>query len=183
MDIVARVRNILLSPNAEWPAIALEPTDIAGLYKGYILLLAAIPALAKFLGFLVIGIPLGIALTAAITSYVGSLVGVIVVAFIAAKLAPTFGGRDDLVQGLKLAAFSFTAAWVGGIFLVIPLLGQILQLLFALYGIYLLYLGTTPVLSIAQDRAVIFVIVLFAACIILGFIVSAVLVTAGMQMM
>src|ERR1700722_9551938 len=112
MDIVARVKNILMTPKTEWPVIAAEPTDIAKLYTGYIVLLAAIPPLASLIGLTILGLPLGLIITHAVVNYIVGLVAVLVVGFIAAKLAPMFGGRDDLIQGIKLTAFTNTAAWV-----------------------------------------------------------------------
>ena len=45
MALVDRVKNILLSPRTEWPVIDAEPATVASLYTGYIMPLAAIPAL------------------------------------------------------------------------------------------------------------------------------------------
>ena len=53
--LIARVKGILLTPKTEWPVIAGEPTTVADLYKGYILWLAAIPAVFAFLKMSLIG--------------------------------------------------------------------------------------------------------------------------------
>ena len=45
-DIVTRVKAILTSPKTEWPVIAAETTTVADLYKNYVIILAAIPAIA-----------------------------------------------------------------------------------------------------------------------------------------
>ena len=47
--LLGRVKSILLTPKTEWPVIAAEPATTAGIYTGYILLLAAVPALCQFL--------------------------------------------------------------------------------------------------------------------------------------
>ena len=44
MDLVGRVRGILLDPKAEWHVIEREAADTAALLKGYVAILAAIPA-------------------------------------------------------------------------------------------------------------------------------------------
>ena len=54
--LIARVKNILLTPKTEWPVIAAEPDTIPGLFKNYILILAAIPAVIAFLHYSVIGV-------------------------------------------------------------------------------------------------------------------------------
>ena len=55
---IARVKAILGTPRTEWPVIASEPATIGGIYKDYVLLLAAIPAVFGFLKYSVIGINL-----------------------------------------------------------------------------------------------------------------------------
>lgn len=100
MDLVPRVTNILTKPKQEWPVIASEATDVATLYKEYIVLLAAVPAISSFIGMTVIGVPVpffgtvrvGMAsgLTSLIVRYVLSLASVYAAAFIIEKLAPTF---------------------------------------------------------------------------------------------
>src|SRR5579864_6351989 len=158
MDLKTRVKNILIAPKREWPIIAEEPADVASLYTGYVLPLAAIPPLCGLVGFSVVGfmgyrMGLGTALGGAIVRYVLSLVAVYVAALIAAKLAPAFGGRDSLVQGLKLIAYSATASWIGGVFALIPIL-SILSLLTSLYSLYLLFTGAAVVMTVPEDRAV-----------------------------
>ncbi len=158
MDLTARVKNILIAPKREWQVVAEEPADVASLYTGYVLPLAAIPPVCSIIGLSVVGIMgyrmgFGTALGGAITRYVLSLVAVYVAALIASKLAPTFGGRDNLVQGLKLIAYSATASWVGGVFGLIPVLWP-LGALMSLYSLYLLFTGAAVVMSVPEDRTV-----------------------------
>ena len=116
MDInrlIARAKAILVSPRTEWPVIAAEPETVAGLYRNYILILAAIPAVASFIKMAIFGygamgitirVPFGSALASAIVSYVLSLVLVYVVALIVDALAPNFGGQKSPIQALKVVA-------------------------------------------------------------------------------
>jgi len=50
MDLVQRVKQILLSPRTEWQVIEAEPTTTAELYKTYIIPLAAIGPSRRSLG-------------------------------------------------------------------------------------------------------------------------------------
>jgi hypothetical protein len=189
MDLATRAKNILITPKSEWRVIAGETAEIGSLYKSYVLPMAAIPPVCSFIGLSVFGIAgfrmgIGSGLAMAIVHYVLTLVGVYVAALIASKLAPTFGGRDDLVQALKLIAFSATASWVGGIFGLIPLLG-ILSLLMSLYGLYLLFAGAAIVMSIPEERAVgygVAVIVCTAAVFLILFYLAGSIVGRGMMM-
>ena len=50
MDIVARAKGLITRPREEWMAIAREPSDTASLFKGYVMPVSAIPAVAGFVG-------------------------------------------------------------------------------------------------------------------------------------
>ena len=187
MDLVARAKNILLSPAAEWPIIAQEPADIRSLYAEYILPMAAIPPAAGFIGrtLFLHGLGFGLSIVGAAASYLLGLVGVYVVALIAGKLAPSFGGRENRVQALKLVAYAGTATWVGGVFHIVPFLG-ILSVLMSLYGLYLLYLGAPAIMGVPRERAVGYTLAVVVATIIVVVVISAIvgaLVGAGMMSM
>jgi len=47
--IIARAKATLLTPKTEWPVIAAEPESVGHLYTSYVLIMAAIPAVALFL--------------------------------------------------------------------------------------------------------------------------------------
>jgi len=163
MNVVDRVKRILLSPQSEWEVIDGEVTTPSALYTGYIVPLAAIGPIANLIGSTVFGMrvpfsgmvvrtPIGSAIASAIVTYVLTLVGVYVLALIIDGLAPTFGGTRNPIQALKVAAYSSTAAWVAGIFAIMPGL-RVLGLL-GLYSIYLLYLGLPVLMKSPKDRAV-----------------------------
>src|SRR5664279_232359 len=100
MNLVDRVKGILLSPKEEWPKISAESATTQSLYTGYIMILAAIGPVAMLIGSRVYGI------TGAIVSYILSLIMLYVVTFIVDALAPTFGGEKNMIQSLKLVAYS-----------------------------------------------------------------------------
>ena len=121
--LIARVKNILLTPKTEWPVIAAEPDTVPGLFKNYILILAAIPAVIAFLNYSVIGITVpivggsyrlgvGAGLVQMVVTY-GVAVGVsYLMMLIIDALAPSFGGEKNQVQALKSIAYAYTASWV-----------------------------------------------------------------------
>src|SRR5665213_2888616 len=139
-NIVTRAKNIITQPKLEWPVIDAEPSTIAGIYRSYVVILAAIPALCTAIGLFLMGsgffhFSASYIIGQAILSYVLTLVGVYLFALILEALAPSFGGTKDRVKAFKLAAYSWTVAWVAGVTLIIPLLG-VLVLIAALYGFY-----------------------------------------------
>jgi hypothetical protein len=179
MSLMARVKAILLTPRTEWPVIEGEPATIASLYTGYIIPLAAIPAVAGFVGWSLVGanvlgvsvrVPIGSGLTGAVVRYALSLVATWVLALIIDGLAPSFGGTRDSMKALKVAAYSSTAAWVAGIFMLLPSLG-ILGLL-GLYSLYLLYLGLPVLMKAPQEKAVGYTVVVILCAIVLFVVVG-----------
>src|SRR5574337_609246 len=105
-NIVARVKNILLSPKTEWPVAAAEPASVRGLYAGYVAIVAALPVIAHFIKSSLIGtsflgitvhVSIGAGIGRMVLSYILSLVLVYVMAWIVNALARPFGGQgiDD----------------------------------------------------------------------------------------
>src|SRR5215218_9365111 len=167
--LIARVKGILLTPKTEWPIIAAEPRTARDIYLGYVAPLAAIGALASFIGTALVGVtvpllgtvrvPIVAGLAGAIVHYALTFVMVFLVALIVDALAPTFGGQKDPIRALKLTAYSFTAGWVAGIFGIIPMLG-FLAILGALYGLYLLYLGLPVLMRNPPDKSIGYTVVI-----------------------
>ena len=156
MDLVARVKGLLLDPKAEWRAIAGEPTNPGDLIRNYVAILAAIPAVCGFIGTSIIGVagirtPFLSASWRAVVGYVLTLVGVFIVAFVIDLLAEKFGGRRDFAAAMKVAAYAPTAAWVASVFTALPVLA-ILSVL-GLYSFYLLYVGLPMLMRAPEDKA------------------------------
>jgi Yip1 domain len=188
MDLVARAKNMLLSPQSEWKAIAVEPADVGALYSSYIVPMAAIPPVCGFIGFtLFLGrFGFGFGLVAALLQYALALAGVYVAALVVQWLGPKFGGSGDFIAALKLIAYAHTASWVAGFFMILPFL-WILGALLSLYGFYLLYAGAVPVMGVPGERAVTFtgatVLSVIAVVIVIGFVLRLILGIGMVSMM
>jgi hypothetical protein len=185
--MVARVKNILLKPKAEWPVIDAELATVQGLFTGYACLLAAIPVVATLIGGQVFGHgafgvvyrpPLIGAIVGAVVSYVLSLVMVFVLALIIDALAPSFDGTKNRLQALKVAIYANTAGWVAGVFMLLPAL-SILGVLGGLYSLYLLYLGLPVLMKAPQAKALGYTVVTIIVAIVLSIAVGAVTAAVG----
>jgi hypothetical protein len=182
MDLVQRVKQILLSPRTEWQVIEAEPTTTAELYKTYIIPLAAIGPISQVIGYSVFGItvpfvgtyrvPIGSAISGALVAYVLTLAGTYVLALIIDGLAPTFNGQRSQIQALKVAVYSSTASWLAGIFALIP--GLRLLAILGLYSLYLLYLGLPIVMKAPRDKALGYTVVVIVAAIVLFMIIGVI---------
>jgi hypothetical protein len=179
--IIARVKAILTTPRIEWPIAAAEPATVGSLYSGYIVFVAALPAIAGFIKQSLIGVggfgvtvrvPIGTALVGMVLSYLLSLLVVYLMALIVNALAPTFGAQKDQVQALKAIAYAWTASWIAGICVIIPWLGWLIALAGAIYGIYLLYLGLPSTMKCPPDKAAGYTAVSVIAAIVLSWIVA-----------
>lgn len=182
MNLVERVKAILLSPKTEWEVIDGERPTTQELYTRYIMPLAAIGPVAQLIGTTVFGVPLpfvgtyrapiGSAITMAIVGYLLSLAGTYVLALIIDALAPTFNARRSGIQALKVATYSMTATWVASIFGLIPAL-SILGLL-GLYSLYLLYLGLPVLMKAPREKAASYSAVVIIIGIVLWMVIAAV---------
>ncbi|MEZ5605795.1 MAG: Yip1 family protein [Burkholderiaceae bacterium] len=183
MNLVERAKAILLNPKPTWAEIEAEPASTAELYRGYLMWLAAIPAVCGFIGMSLIGVggfgysvrvPLLMGLGNLVVSYVLSLVGVYVLSLIVNALAPRFGGVQSPIQALKLTVYASTAALLGGVFSLLPVL-SVLGLLAALYSIYLIYTGLPVLMKNPPEKSAVYTLVVIVASIVLGVIIGAVL--------
>ncbi|MBX3482275.1 Yip1 family protein [Phenylobacterium sp.] len=189
--LVARVRAILTQPGATWDVIDGEPATIGGLYRGYILPLAAIPAIAGLIGQLVFGVRAGFggfgivarpnpvwAVGGAAVSFGLGLLFVYVMALVIEGLAPNFGAEKNRIQAMKLAAYFPTASYVAGVLSLVAgwgvvgfLVGLILIAAFV-YSLYTLYQGLPKLMKNAPERTVGYFVTVLVVTFVLGLIVS-----------
>ncbi len=180
MGLVTRAKNILTRPNTEWPVIAGERTGPAALFGGYVAPLAAIPPVATIIGNQLFSgaMTFGQSIAIGIIGFVIALVGVYVLGLIASKIAPSFGGEDDLTQGLKLVGYAYTAAWIAGVVNLVPALAM-LSIIGGLYSLYLLYAGASVMMSIPRERSagytVVVILVAIGLYIVIGIVVGVVI--------
>lgn len=182
MSIVQRVQDILIKPKETWPVIAAEAGDVKSVYTNYLVILAAIPAVAGFIGMSIFGMsflgatirtPFFSGLATMVVGYVLSLVMVYVLALIANALAPTFGGEKNMLNAVKLIAYGATAGMVGGVFNLLPMLSM-LGVLAGLYSIYLIYCGIPVLMKAPQEKALGYTAVLLVCGVVASMILGAV---------
>jgi len=187
MNIIERVKNILVTPKTEWNVIAAEEGTSSSVLTTYVLPLALIGAGATLIGWGLIGRTFGfgvfggftvkgwdIGIKYAIVSLVSVLIGYFVTAFVVDALAPSFGSEKNLNKSAQLVAYAFTPSLVGAVFSVFPAVAWIGGL-FGLYGIYLMYLGLGPVKKTPDDKKVVYLVVSFIVLIVVYLVVGLIL--------
>jgi len=177
MNLVARAKGILTNPRQEWVAIDNEPLNVSELLVGYVLPLAAIGPIAGIIGISAFGmgglfrLPIGTIIGFALTTYILTIVGVFIIAWVINALAPQFGATQSMPQAIKLAAYSSTAAWVAGIFNLIPALA-ILAVIGGLYSLYLCWLGLPILMKAPAEKATTYVIVAIVAIVVVYMVIG-----------
>lgn len=178
--ILQRCLALVTKPKEEWEKIKGEDTSIAALFTQYAIILAAIPALAGFIGYSLIGInfglgtfriPAGRGLLWAIFQYVLALVGVYVMGLIIDLLASSFGAEKNLKESMKIAVYAWTPVWVAGILLLIPSL-SVITLIVSLYALFLFYLGIKIVKNPPEDKAMAYFVVTLIVAIVVSLLIN-----------
>ena len=130
--------------------IAREPGALTDLFGSYVAILAAIPALARFIGNSLIGgyDPVLSGLLRTVIAYAATFTVVYVIAGVIDLLARQFETQKNFPGALKLSIYSHTPVWLAGIFLLVP--GLNFLMLLGLYGSYLLWLGLPPLMGVPR---------------------------------
>lgn len=183
MSLQTRVIAILTKPADEWRTIAAEPATVEGLIRNYAAPLAAISAVAQFIGFSLIGVSVPFAGTIrvglvrslgnAVVSWAFALLAAWIAAFVVEKLAPTFQSKGDTTQALKLVVYSMTPVWVAGVLNLVPVLA-VLTIFAALYAVYLFYLGLPPLMNTPSDKVIPYMVVSALVIIVVSIVLGAI---------
>jgi hypothetical protein len=192
MNLIERAQAILLKPADTWPVIDAEPATVASIYKDWLVIMAAIPAVCAFIGLSLVGagmfgysyrVPLVAGLVHMVFSYLLSLGVAFVMALIVDALAPSFGGTRNQVAAMKVVAYGSTASYVAGVLSLLPSLA-ILGFIAACYSIYLFWLGLPVLMKCPKDKAAgytaVVIVIGIVAMIIVGAISAMFMPGAGM---
>lgn len=186
MNLIERIKNIIITPKTEWEKISSEEQSLSTVLTTYVVPLALVGAICTFIGYGFIGIDYGFfrmkgmewGLKMAIIQIVSAIIGVVVTAFVVDALAPSFGSEKNINKSAQLVAYGYTPAFLGALFSILPVIALIGSL-FGLYGIYLMYLGLGPIKKTPEDKKVIYliiiIVVLILVYIVLGLILGSVL--------
>lgn len=182
-NLFQRVINILIKPKEEWRVVATEKPDATKLIFGYALILAAIPAIAAFIKYGVIGVTFWGYTTRSIASgvqygliqLISAVLGAYLLAWVIDLLAPSFDSEKNFGRSLQLAVYSSTPQWVAGILLLLGTGMSILIMLIGLYAIYLLAAGMPIIKQTPKEKVVGYVVVVIIALIVISFLVALIM--------
>jgi hypothetical protein len=154
--------KLFTNPQEYWREAVTEPGDIKALLVPKMAILAAIPAVAAFLGLVFGFIRFGFlgafvgGLASMVLSYVMNIVMWVALGFIIDALAPSFGGQRDIGQSMKLATGTVIPMWLGSALSItsVGALGWLGWLAGLGYGAYALYLGLPVMNGTSREKAV-----------------------------
>lgn len=187
MNLIERAKKILTTPKTEWDVINSETPDTQKILTTYVLPLVAIGAVAAFIGWGLIGksyygfkiASTGLGIRYALIALGVGVASTYLTAFVIDALAANFKSEKNFGRSFQLAAYSYTAGWVGGIFNILPSLA-IVGSLIGLYGLYLMWLGLPKLKKTPQDQVtgyfVASLIVMIVASFVLGMILTSILI-------
>ena len=177
MNIIERVKNILLTPKTEWEVINGETATPQSLLIGYVLPLAIVAAAGSLLKGLLFAGTFGLKyfILTAVIAFIASVISYYITVIIVDMLAPSFASEKDMGKSAQLVAYSGTPSYVGTLLSFIPIVGWLIALAAWAYGVYLMYLGIGPLKKTPEDKKVVYMIVAFLIMIVLYFIIVAIL--------
>lgn len=181
MNIVDRIKNILLTPKTEWLVIDNESATPTSLLKSYVLPLSLIGTIAGFIGYGLIGINMffvkvsGIdwGLYYAISYFVSTIVSFFISTYVLDALAPTFKAEKNINKSAQLVAYASTASYLAAVFSIIPSLA-ILAIL-GIYSIYIFYVGFPVMKKTTEDQKIPYLVVSVLVIIIVTWLANFIL--------
>ncbi|MFC4262915.1 Yip1 family protein [Ferruginibacter yonginensis] len=179
MNLIERVKNILITPQTEWDVIDGETATAPGLFTSYVLPLSLVACVGGVLQYFLFSAKNGISPTFAIATaaigIIASLVGYYITTFIVDMLAPSFGSEKNLGKSAQLVAYSNTPSAIARLLSFLPIIGSLLAFAAWGYSIYLMYLGVGTIKKTPEDKKVVYILVAIVINIAVYLILAAIL--------
>lgn len=191
--VLNHVWGLMFRPKLEWKSIKAERCTIGKCFCSHVLILAAIPAIAGYIGTTQVGWSFGgfevhrlttqSALQIALLTYLTMLVAVFSLGKAIHWMGQTYGSKQTLPQAIALAAYAATPLWLMGFFFLYPVLwfNMLIGLPALAYTVYLLYSGVPVMMGVNQERGFMFAsAVLAVGMVILVTVLAAMAILWGM---
>ena len=166
--MLTHILGLFIHPKKEWQAIRDSECSVTRCYLSYVLILAAIPPVAGYLGTTQVGWQFGgreavklapqSAMIIAVAYYLIMLVGVFTMGLIIQSMGQAYGAVQPLSRTVTLAAYTATPLFLIGVFELLPILWiNFLVGLPALgYSVVLLYTGLPIMMGISEEKGFLF---------------------------
>ncbi len=179
MNLIERVKNILVTPKTEWEVINGETATPMSLLTSYVLPLAIVSSVGTILKYFFFAPTLGMGtnfmIGMALVGFIAAVIAFYLSAIIIDMLAPSFSSEKDLNKSAQLVAYAGTPSYIAGLLSFIPIIGGLLTFAAWGYGIYLMYLGIGPLKKTPEDKKIVYMLVAFAIMIVIYLVIAAIL--------
>lgn len=189
MMYFGHIAGILKDPKNEWALIEEEHYSAKTVFLTQISILAAIPAVALYIGVTQVGwsvagqepvrLASSSAMGSAILFYFAMWAAVGFIAACMHWMEKTYGGEVSLDECLVLTTVTATPLFLSGISFLLPILWLNVAVAGTalVYSVYLLYSGTSRVMKIDEDRAFMFAssVLTVALCTLVGMLAASVI--------
>jgi hypothetical protein len=178
MNLIDRVKNILMTPKTEWEVINGETATPPSLLMGYVFPLAIISAAGSLLKGLLFAGAHGFVyyIFMAIIGFLVQAVAFYISVYIIDMLAPSFESEKDLNKSAQLVAYSGTPSYIAALFSFLPFLSILIGLAGWVYCIYVTYLGLGPIKKTPEDKKVVYMVISFIVMAGVYFVLMGILV-------
>ncbi len=162
--VIGHIIGLFTHPQQEWHKIRAERCSVILCYLRHVLLLAAIPPIAGFIGTTQIGWTIGnsgpitltvsSALTIAIAYYLAMIIGVFSMGYSVHWMGKTYGAEQPLERAIVFAAYTATPLFLVGIMQLYPVLwlNMLIGILALSHTVYLLYSGLPIMMEVSEER-------------------------------
>jgi Yip1 domain len=177
MNLIERVKNILVKPKEEWLVINTESHSGLSLIMSYLLPLAILSAAATFVGYAFLSRfgSIKIGLIYGLIALAQTVLAVYITPFVTDALAPSFGSEKSLNKSTQLIVYAATPVYIGGLLNLIPGIGWLGLLAGGIYSIYLLYLGLPVLKKTPEDKVPVYLIIIILVLAVIYWLIGYIL--------
>ena len=166
--VIGHIIGLFSNPTAEWGKIRDEACSTSACLFKQVILLAAIPAIAGYIGTTQVGWKIGAsgvhylsnnsAGMIAILTYLAMITGVLGMGAMIQWMAETYGKPQTLARCVVFAAYVATPLFLIGLMLFYPILwlNMLLGLPAVAYSVFLLYSGIPIVMEMDKEKGFLF---------------------------
>ncbi|HET6400268.1 MAG TPA: Yip1 family protein [Candidatus Kapabacteria bacterium] len=178
---LSNAKEIVLNQNAEWTRVMSDESERQSLLRYGMTLILIAYALRFLLSLLFASVmsafvPYGTLymVTSVVIEFALAIAALYFVPQILAALAPSFGGKNDSLNALKLYVFAATPAWLGMALSVIPVLGWLAAIAGGVYSIYLFWQHISDAMSIPAEKKVGYAILAVVIIVVIEMVIGAI---------
>ncbi len=178
---ISNAKDVLLSQNAEWTRVMSEENDKQSLLRYGMVLITIAYALLFVLSLLFssgmggfVAFSTTYIITTVVIQFALGIASLYFIPTILAALAPSFGGKNDSLNALKLFVFAATPSWIGMALSRVPILGILAAIAGGIFAIYLFWQHVAEAMTIPADKKVGYVIVSVVVLAVIFFVIGAI---------